>query len=312
MSGANLKSHTIGWVGTGKMGYPMADRLIRAGADVKVYNRTAAKAEPLGVEVVAKPSDLSDRDIVFTIVTDDTAFREMVTGPDGLLSGTTVPKIISDSSTVSIEASMEIRAACEAKGVAFLASPISGNGHAVAAGKATLGVSGPREAYDAALPYIEQLGRAVSYIGEGDVSRLAKLAHNVMLGVVAQCLAEITVLCEKGGIERHAFLNYFNKSAMASVFTNYKAPALVNLDYTATHTSKMLRKDLDLALKEAHDLEVPMPVTRLTREIVQALIGQGHGEDDFAALIEMEARNAGYEIKPENVEVSDGLKQAAE
>ncbi len=312
MSGDSLKSHTIGWIGTGKMGYPMADRLIRAGADVKVYNRTAAKAEPLGVEVVARPADLADRDIVFTIVTDDKAFREVTTGPEGVLSGDKLPKIVSDSSTVSLEASAEIRAACEAKGVQFLASPISGNGHAVAAGKATLGVSGAREAYETARPYIAELGRAETYIGEGDSSRLAKLAHNVMLGVVAQCLAEITVLCEKGGIKRADFLNYFNKSAMASIFTNYKAPALVNLDYTATHTSKMLRKDLDLALAEARDLEVPMPITNLTREMVQALIGLGHGEDDFAALIKMQAAAAGYEIAPENVEVSDGLQDAAE
>lgn len=307
-----LGEHTIGWIGTGKMGYPMAGRLIAAGADVRVYNRTAAKAEPLGVPVVGSPADLADRDIVFTIVTDDKAFREMVTGPNGLLSGDAAPKILSDSSTVSIEASREIRAACEARGVMFLATPISGNGNAVAAGKATLGVSGPRAGYDIARPYIAALGRAETYIGEGESSRLAKLAHNVMLGVVAQTLAEITVLCEKGGIERHAFLNYFNNSAMSSIFTNYKAPALVNLDYTATHTSKMLRKDLDLALREAHDLEVPMPVTTLTREIVQQLIGQGHGEDDFASLIEMAAANAGYTIAPENVEVSDGLKDAAE
>lgn len=312
MSSGNLKSHTIGWIGTGKMGYPMADRLIKAGADVQVYNRTAAKAEPLGVDVVSSPAELASRDIVFVIVTDDKAFREVMTGPQGLLSGDTLPKIISDSSTVSMEASKEIRDACEARGVAFLATPISGNGHAVAAGKAMLGVSGPREAYDAAQPYIAQLGRAESYIGEGDVARLAKLAHNVMLGVVAQCLAEITVLCEKGGIKRADFLNYFNTSAMASIFTNYKAPAMVNLDYTATHTSKMLRKDLDLALKEARDLEVPMPVTNLTRELVQLLIGMGHGDDDFAAMIKVQAEASGYEIKPENVEVSDGLKEAAE
>jgi len=307
-----MKSHTVGWIGTGKMGYPMADLLIRAGADVKVYNRTAAKAEPLGVVVVSKPSELADRDIVFSIVTDDKALREMITGPEGLLSGDTLPKIVSDSSTVSIETSMEMRAACEAKGVMFLATPISGNGHAVAAGKATLGVSGPREAYDIARPYIAALGRAETYIGEGDSSRLAKLAHNVMLGVVAQCLAEITVLCEKGGIKRADFLNYFNNSAMSSTFTNYKAPALVNLDFTATHTSKMLRKDLDLALKEAHTLEVPMPVTTLTRELVQALIGLGHGEDDFASMIKVQAAMSGYDIVPENVEVSDGLKDAAE
>lgn len=312
MSGADMKSHTVGWIGTGKMGYPMAGLLIAAGADVKVYNRTAAKAEPLGVEVVGKPSDLADRDIIFSIVTDDTAIREMITGPDGVLSGSTLPKIISDSSTVSIETSMEMRAACEAKGVMFLATPISGNGHAVAAGKATLGVSGPREAYDIARPYIAALGRAETYIGEGDSSRLAKLAHNVMLGVVAQCLAEITVLCEKGGIKRADFLNYFNNSAMSSTFTNYKAPALVNLDFTATHTSKMLRKDLDLALKEAKDLEVPMPVTNLTRELVQALIGLGHGEDDFASMVKVQAAMSGYDIEPENVVVSDGLKDAAE
>jgi 3-hydroxyisobutyrate dehydrogenase len=312
MSDADMKSHTVGWIGTGKMGYPMAGLLIEAGADVKIYNRTAAKAKPLGVEVVGKPSELADRDIVFSIVTDDTAIREMITGPDGVLSGSTLPKIISDSSTISIETSREIRAACESKGVMFLATPISGNGHAVAAGKATLGVSGPREAYDIARPYIAALGRAETYIGEGDSARLAKLAHNVMLGVVAQCMAEITVLCEKGGIERHAFLNYFNNSAMSSTFTNYKAPALVNLDYTATHTSRMLRKDLDLALKEAKDLEVPMPVTNLTRELVQSLIGLGHGEDDFAALIKMQASASGYDIQPENVEVSDGLKDAAE
>ena len=312
MSGADMKSHTVGWIGTGKMGYPMAGLLIAAGADVKVYNRTAAKAEPLGVEVVGKPSDLADRDIIFSIVTDDTAIREMITGPDGVLSGSTLPKIISDSSTVSIETSMEMRAACEAKGVMFLATPISGNGHAVAAGKATLGVSGPREAYDIARPYIAALGRAETYIGAGDSSRLAKLAHNVMLGVVAQCLAEITVLCEKGGIKRADFLNYFNNSAMSSTFTNYKAPALVNLDFTATHTSKMLRKDLDLALKEAKDLDVPMPVTNLTRELVQALIGLGHGEDDFASMIKVQAAMSGYDIEPENVVVSDGLKDAAE
>lgn len=312
MSGTDLKSHTVGWIGTGKMGYPMAGLLIEAGADVKVYNRTAAKAEPLGVEVVGKPSDLADRDIVFSIVTDDAALREMITGPDGVLSGAAKPKIISDSSTVSIETSMEMRAAAEAAGVMFLATPISGNGHAVAAGKATLGVSGPREAYDIARPYIAALGRAETYIGEGDSSRLAKLAHNVMLGVVAQCLAEITVLCEKGGIKRADFLNYFNNSAMSSIFTNYKAPALVNLDFTATHTSKMLRKDLDLALAEAKDLEVPMPVTNLTRELVQALIGLGHGEDDFASMIKVQAAMSGYDIEPENVEVSDGLKDAAE
>jgi 3-hydroxyisobutyrate dehydrogenase-like beta-hydroxyacid dehydrogenase len=312
MASKNLKAHTFGWIGTGKMGYPMAARLISAGVDVTVYNRTRAKAEPLGVAVVDTPAELADRDIVYTIVTDDTAFRETVVGPNGVLSCDSKPKILIDSSTVSPDVSEEVRAAANAMSVQFLATPISGNGRAVAAGKASLGVSGPRDAYDTVEPYLEQLGRGVSYLGEGDLARLAKLAHNVMLGVVAQCLAEITVFAEKGGVERHAFLDYLNKSALGSIFSTYKAPALVNLDFTATHTAKMLRKDLELALTAARTLEVPMPVTNLTRDIVQTLIGLGYGDDDFAALIEIEARAAGYEIKSENVAVSDGLQEVAE
>lgn len=312
MASENLKTHTFGWIGTGKMGYPMAARLIGAGVDVTVYNRTKAKAEPLGVTVVDTPAELADRDIVYTIVTDDTAFRETVIGPNGVLSRDSKPKILIDSSTVSPEVSEEVRTTANGMGIAFLAAPISGNGNAVKAGKASLGVSGPRDAYDIVEPYLEQLGRGVSYLGEGDLARLAKLAHNVMLGVVAQCLAEITVFAERGGVERHAFLDYLNKSAMGSIFTTYKAPALVNLDYTATHTCTMLRKDMELALTAARSMEVPMPITNHTRDILQALIGNGHADSDFAALIELQAKASGYDIQPENVAVSDGLQEAAE
>lgn len=312
MATENLNSHTIGWIGTGKMGYPMAARLIAAGVDVTVYNRTKAKAEPLGVTVVDTPADLADRDIVYTIVTDDTALREMVIGPNGVLSGDASPQILLDSSTVSPETSDEIRAAANAKGTQFLAVPITGNGHAVKAGKSTLGVSGPRDAYDLVEPYLEQIGSGVTYLGEGDAGRIAKLAHNVMLAVVAQNLAEITVFAERGGVARHAFLDFLNKSVMGSVFTTYKTPALVNLDFTATHTCKMLRKDMELALATARTLEVPMPVTSLTRDILQSLIGLGYGDADFAALIEVQAKASGYEIQPENIAVSDGLQEAAE
>ncbi|MCZ6511707.1 MAG: NAD(P)-dependent oxidoreductase [Alphaproteobacteria bacterium] len=312
MATENLNSHTIGWIGTGKMGYPMAARLIAAGVDVTVYNRTKAKAEPLGVTVVDTPADLADRDIVYTIVTDDTALREMVIGPNGVLSGDASPQILLDSSTVSPETSDEIRAAANAKGTQFLAVPITGNGHAVKAGKSTLGVSGPRDAYDLVEPYLEQIGSGVTYLGEGDAGRIAKLAHNVMLAVVAQNLAEITVFAERGGVARHAFLDFLNKSVMGSVFTTYKTPALVNLDFTATHTCKMLRKDMELALATARKLEVPMPVTSLTRDILQSLIGLGYGDADFAALIEVQAKASGYEIQPENIAVSDGLQEAAE
>jgi len=135
-----------------------------------------------------------------------------------------------------------------------------------------------------------------------------KICHNVFLGIVAQSLAEITVLAEKAGVPRHAFLDFINKSVMGSTFTRYKTPAFVNLDFAPTFTPLLLRKDLDLGLAEARKREVPMPVAAATREVVQTLIGNGYVDCDFAALLELEAKSAQLRLKPENIAVSDGLE----
>jgi 3-hydroxyisobutyrate dehydrogenase-like beta-hydroxyacid dehydrogenase len=146
-------------------------------------------------------------------------------------------------------------------------------------------------------------------VGEGDAARLAKICHNLMLGVVTQSLAEITVLAEKAGLRRAAFLEFLNSSVMGSVFTRYKTPAFVNLDYHPTFTPLLLRKDFDLGLKAARELDVPMPVSGLVHEIVQTMIGHGWTDRDFAMMLELQARSSGLELEPENVEVSDGLEE---
>jgi 3-hydroxyisobutyrate dehydrogenase-like beta-hydroxyacid dehydrogenase len=196
---------------------------------------------------------------------------------------------------------------CEARGIAFLASPVSGNGKVVAAGKLSLVCSGPQVAYEEVEPVLNLLGRHVTYVGDGEKARLVKICHNIMLGVVAQNLAEITVLAEKGGVPRAAMLDFLNNSVMGSMFTTYKSPAYVNLDFTPTFTPVLLRKDLDLGLRAADELGVPMPVTAAAREPVQAAIAQGRTQEDFAVLVELQARNSGYEIVSEDVEVDDGL-----
>ena len=303
--------HTIGWIGTGRMGFAMAERLLRAGCDVSLYNRTRAKAEPLaelGGRMVDAPAQLADRDIVFTMVAGPEDFQAVTMGPTGLLSnGGAAPKLLIDCTTVSEEASSTVRAAARRAGVSMLAAPVSGNAKVVKAGKLGFVVSGPREAFDMALPYLNALGAGANYVGEGERSRIVKICHNIFLGVVIQSLAEITVLAEKAGVSRHAFLEFINNSVMGSTFSRYKTPALVNLDFKPTFTPTLLRKDLDLGLQAARELEVPMPVTALVREILQNLIGNGYSDCDFAALIELEAKGANYEIKPENVEVGDGL-----
>jgi 3-hydroxyisobutyrate dehydrogenase len=306
----DLKARKIGWIGVGRMGFPMAERLAKAGADISVWNRTRAKAEPLvksGVRLVERPGDLADRDIVFTMVSASDDLKQVTLGNDGLLTAAKTPGVLIDCSTVSEEASAEVRAAAAKRGTAMLASPVSGNGKVVKAGKLSLVVSGPKDAYEAALPYLERLGQGVSYVGEGELARLVKICHNVFLGITIQALVEITVLAEKGGVPRHAFLDFINKSVMGSVFSRYKTPALVNLDFAPTFTPVLLRKDLDLGLAAARNVGAPMAVTALVREILQGLIGQGFTDQDFATLLVQQAKLAGLALAPETVSVSDGL-----
>jgi 3-hydroxyisobutyrate dehydrogenase-like beta-hydroxyacid dehydrogenase len=307
----DFKAKRLGWVGTGRMGYALAARLLEAGCDVAVYNRTRSKAEPLaerGATVVDSPSQLADRDMVFTMVAGPDDFKAVVAGENGLLSRSdTVPRLIVDSSTVSPEASAEVRAQTEARGVALLAAPVSGNPSVVDAGKLTVVASGPADAWEAARPYLELFGAGATYVGEGDVARLVKICHNLMLGVVAQSLAEITVLAEKGGVSRAAFLEFLNKSVMGSMFTRYKTPAIVNLDFTPTFTPALLYKDFHLGFEAAEEYGVPMPVAAAAQQVVQAMMGFGYDDVDFMALLELEARASSLELEPENVPVSDGL-----
>jgi 3-hydroxyisobutyrate dehydrogenase len=177
----------------------------------------------------------------------------------------------------------------------------------VKAGKLTFAVSGPEDAYNTARLYLDAIGRGSSYVGEGELSRFIKICHNVFLGVVIQNMVEITVLAEKAGVPRHAFLDFLNNSVMGSMFSKYKTPSLVNLDYSVTFTPKLLLKDLDLGLAAARANGVPMPVTAAAREIVQSLIGNGYVDDDFSALLSMHAAASGLDLKSEDKQVSDGL-----
>jgi 3-hydroxyisobutyrate dehydrogenase-like beta-hydroxyacid dehydrogenase len=154
---------------------------------------------------------------------------------------------------------------------------------------------------------MRMIATGASYVGEGELSRIVKICHNVFLGVVTQSLAEITVLAQKAGVPRHAFLEFMNQSVMGSTFTRYKTPALVNLDFKVTFTPKLLRKDLDLGLDAARTYEVPMPLCSITRDQVQSLIGHGMDEEDFAKLIVLQAMASGLTLTPDNVPVDDGL-----
>jgi len=300
----------LGWIGVGRMGYAMAHRLAKGGADVTVWNRTRAKAEPLvaaGAKVAAHLSELAACDIVYVMVSAWDDVREVIAGPQGLLSGARSPRLVVECSSISVEGSAELRALLAARGVEMLAAPASGNAKVIKAGRLSFVCSGPKAAFEMALPSLHMIAPSASYVGEGELARVVKICHNVLLGVVIQSLAEITVLAQKAGVPRHAFLEFMNQSVMGSMFSRYKTPALVNLDFKVTFTPELLRKDLDLGLEAGRRFEVPMPLASVTRDMVQMLIGHGMGDEDFAKLLVLQARASGLELQPENMPVDDGL-----
>jgi len=300
----------LGWLGTGRMGFELARRLVAAGCNVAVYNRTRSKAEPLaadGATIAGSAADLADRNIVFVIVGTSADLIDAVLGPRGLMSGEAAPAMVIDCSTVSAEASQHVRQQLAARGTSFLAAPVMGNPRVARAGLLTLAVSGPPAGFDAAARYLELLGAGATYVGEGETARTVKLCHNLFLGVVTQIMAEVTVLAEKSGISRQVFLSCLNKSVMGSQFTRYKSPAFVSLDFQPTLTATPLRKDFDLGLAAARERGVPLPVAALVHQLVQSLIGHGYGDDDFAALLRLQADSAGLALEREDAEISDGL-----
>jgi 3-hydroxyisobutyrate dehydrogenase len=311
---ATISPAKLGWIGIGRMGYAMAERLAKAGADLTVWNRTRAKAEPLaaaGATVADALVDLAACDIVFVMVSAWADVKQVVAGAGGLLSGAKAPGLVVECSSISVEGSAELRTLLAARGTEMLAAPASGNAKVIKAGRLSFACSGPRPAFERALPWLKLIAPTSSYVGEGELARIVKICHNVFLGVVIQSLAEITVLAQKAGVPRHAFLEFMNQSVMGSLFSRYKTNALVNLDFKVTFTPQLLRKDLDLGLDAGREYEVPMPLASIARDQVQALIGHGMGEEDFAKLIVLQALASGLKLVPEEVAVDDGLSKGA-
>jgi 3-hydroxyisobutyrate dehydrogenase len=254
---------------------------------------------------------------VFSIVSEGKDLEQVYFGKDGVLSGGKAPKVCIDCSTISVEESADIRKRLKEKGADYVCAPVSGNAKVIKAGRLSSVVSGDEAACKSIIPLMEVVApQGVSYVGESDLARICKIAHNVMLGVVIENLIEITLLVNKMGVPRHAFLAFLNNGVMGSMFTRYKSPALVNLDWTTTFTPELLRKDLDLGLELGREMDVPMPVTAATREVLQGHFGhatlqpdpQAYLNKDFAALMETMALAAGMKLVPENKNVPTGLE----
>lgn len=293
---------SLGWLGTGRMGAAMSRRLIAAGNDVTVWNRTRSKTDDLaaaGAKVADTISNLAAADIVFIMVSTPKDLEQVVIGDEGLLSAPKLPDIIVDCSSVSTEASLKVRQLVSEKGVAFVAAPISGNPHVVAQGESVMVASGPKAAFDAVEPYLNTISKTSVWVGEDEQARVVKICHNLYLGLIVQSLSEVTVLAEKSGVPRAAFLDFLNSTVMGMDWVRKRTPDMLSLDWTPTFTTELLRKDFDLGLNIARNEEVPMHLAASVMQLIQAAIGRGHRNDDFLSLFEVQAESSGMTITPQ-------------
>ena len=287
---------TVGWIGLGKLGLPIATRIASAGyqvtGDDAIPARLALAAEA-GITQASNLETAAAQDIVFSCLPDDKALLGAALGDAGLLAAMRPDGIYVEASTVSPEASAQIAAAAAPLGIAYLRLPISGNASIAHTGNLTCFASGPREAFDAVQPVAASFTRAQLYLGEGDEARYAKLAVNLMLAATAVMMGESLALARRGNIGFRDMLDVLADSAAASPMVKYKVGPLASRDFSSTFSCHQMVKDLDLILGAGRGAGVPMPMTALTRETYAAIIGMGGGEDDFIAPVRHVERLAG-------------------
>jgi len=280
---------TIAVLGMGKMGHALAGRLLDQGWGVVIWNRSPkdfSDLESRGAFLLNSLDDLWDRaSVVITFLANDDALASVCFEDGGVLQSGASDRVLIDMSTVSPRISSEISARAEAVGVDYLRSPVSGNPAVLSAGNITLIVSGPRDTFERVEELMNSIGPTVLYVGDAEHSRTLKLAINAGLAVTAQIMAELIVFGENNGIDRSILLHALGESVMGSPFVRYKTPGLIDHDYSATFTTNLLIKDLELALDVAHGADLSLPVIELVNSLTHLASTNGYGEIDFASLL---------------------------
>ena len=275
----------MGLIGLGHMGSAMAERLLDAGFPLLVYNRTGAKAGPLadrGATVLSSAAELAGQaDIVVTSLADDDAL-EAVAGE--VITAARPGAVLVDVSTVSPTASARVAAQAAAASVEYLRAPVSGNPSVVRSGNLTFIVSGNPAALDRAAPVIQAIGPTVHHIGTGEEARVVKLAINLMIAGIAELMSEALVLGEAAGVSRADLLEVMGSSAAGAPFVKYKTEPLLRDDFSATFTTALMEKDMDLILDAGDDNAVDLPLARELKGLLRAASEAGYADDDFIAL----------------------------
>ena len=292
----------LGFLGLGIMGYPMARHLLHGGHEVRLWSNTGAKARQLAKEgkgtACASPKEVAEgAECIFYCVGDSAMSRQVAIGARGIIEGVSRGAIVADCSTVSPDVSADIGHEFANKGAYFLDAPCTGSKPGAEKATLTFMIGGDKTAFEHAKPYFEAMGKLFYYCGEAGSGLQAKLTQNLVLGNLFQAFAEGMVLAVKAGIDPQLMLEILDNSAAKSGLISFKAPFVLARDFQTTFSTKWLHKDIGLALESAKRMNVPMPLTALTEQMLRAAIARGWGDDDFCSSIRVLEEWAGVEVR---------------
>jgi 3-hydroxyisobutyrate dehydrogenase/2-hydroxy-3-oxopropionate reductase len=292
---------SVGFIGLGIMGQPMALNLLQAGFKLRVYNRTAGKAAPLeqaGAAVATSPAEAArGADFVVIIVSDSAAVEEVTLGKGGLLETVRAGAIVIDSSTISPAVSRKMACQAAGKGASWLDAAVTGSKHGAEKGELTFMVGGDREAFERALPVLKVLGKKHIYCGQHGLGLAAKLAQNTIQATMLEVFCEGFVLATKAGVPPQTMLEIIQSSMARANLTDFKAPFIFQGDFTPYFPLKLMHKDLELAMEAAYAQNVPMPTLASVKEVYSAAKAQGKGDLDYAAVITFLEELAGVKVR---------------
>lgn len=278
----------VGFAGLGYMGAPMVTRLLDAGRDVAVYNRSAAKAAPFGergARIARSPEELASQcDVVVTMLATSDAVASTIAGRDGLLVGARQGFTVVDMSSTAPDVAVDLARACAGRGVAMLDAPVAGTVRAATDGSLVVMAGGSAATFAAQKPLLDTFGKHVFHVGDhGDGARM-KLVVNILLSLTSQALAETLVFGAAQGLDRQKMLDVLVTTPSASVVVQRKGQVMINRDYKPAAPMRLLHKDLGQALAVAQSLGIPLPATAAVHALYAVGMAQGRGEQDFAAI----------------------------
>jgi 3-hydroxyisobutyrate dehydrogenase/2-hydroxy-3-oxopropionate reductase len=292
----------LGYLGLGLMGYPMARNLLKAGHEVAVWSYTKGKAEKLAAEAGAKPcaspaEAAREAECVFLCVGNTEMAEQVILGPNGIREGAKRGTVVVDASTVSPASSKKVDAELKKAGIDFLGAPCTGSTPGAINGTLTFMIGGDEKVFERVRPYFEAMGKKLYFCGGPGMGLHAKLTQNLVLSNLLQAFNEGLVLSTKAGVDPKLMLDILSNSAAKSGLIDSKAPAVFRRDFTTTFSVKWMHKDMGLMLDSASELDVPLPMTSVARQLFQAAIAEGHGEEDIGATIKVLEGITGVQVK---------------